>query len=76
MQMPKKLSLKMQECDLSANSLFNPCQSAYTKHHSTETTLLSIHNLIINAISLQQVTCFTLLDLSAAYFDTKDHTIH
>jgi hypothetical protein len=44
---------------LSANSLFNPNQSVYTKQHSTETTLLSIHNHIINAISLKQVTCLS-----------------
>jgi hypothetical protein len=44
---------------LSANSLFNPCQSAYTKHHSTETTLLSIHNHVIIVISLKQVKCLS-----------------
>ena len=49
-------------------------QSAYIKHHSTETALLSVHDHIIRAISHQQVTCLTLLDLSAA-FDTIDHSI-
>ena len=41
---------------------------------STETTLLSVHDHIIKVMSLQQVTCLTLLDLSAA-FDTIDHSI-
>ena len=59
---------------LSNNNLLNPFQSAYTKGHSTETTLLSVHDHIIKAMSLQQVTCLTLLDLSAA-FATIDHSI-
>ena len=59
---------------LSTNNLLNSFQSAYIKHHSTETTLLSVHDYIIKAMSHQQITCLTLLDLSAA-FDTIDHSI-
>jgi hypothetical protein len=59
---------------LSENNLLNSFQSAYVKSHSTETTLLSVHDYIIRAMSLQQVTCLCLLDLSAA-FDTIDHSI-
>ena len=59
---------------LSNNNLLNPFQSAYIKCHSTQTTLLSVHDHLIKAMSLQQVTCLTLLDLSAA-FDTLDHSI-
>jgi len=51
---------------LSINLSLNSFQSAYIKHHSTETTLLYM--------SHKQVTCLTLLDLSAA-FDTIDHSI-
>jgi len=58
---------------LSTNNLLNSFQSAYIKHHSTETTLLSDHDHIIKAMSHQQVTCLTLLDLSAS-FDTIDHS--
>jgi len=44
-------------------------QSAYCKHHSTETALLYIHDHRISAIGSQKVSCLFLLDLSAA-FDT------
>jgi hypothetical protein len=35
---------------LSENNLLNSFQSAYVKSHSTETTLLSVHDYIIRAI--------------------------
>jgi hypothetical protein len=54
--------------------MFNAFQSAYTKFHSTETTLLSVHDDLIQAMDKQQVTGLALLDLSAA-FDTIDHSI-
>ena len=57
---------------LASNNLFNPHQSAYIKHHSTETALLYIHDHLINAIGSQKVSCLCLLDLSAS-FDTTDH---
>ena len=41
---------------------------------ATETTLLSLHDHIITAVSHQQVSCLCLLDLSDA-FDTIDHSI-
>lgn len=59
---------------LSQHSLFNQFQSAYTKFHSTETTLLALHDHLIRAMTHQQITCLCLLDLSAA-FDTIDHAI-
>lgn len=59
---------------LSSNALLNSFQSAYAKFHSTETTLLAVHDHIINSISQQKVTALCLLDLSAA-FDTIDHSI-
>ena len=37
---------------LTYNSLLNPFQSAYTKFYSTETTLLSLHDHLSNAISM------------------------
>ena len=49
-------------------------QSAYRKHHSTESALLNIQNNILLNMAKGSVTALTLLDLSAA-FDTIDHTI-
>ena len=49
-------------------------QSAYCKHHSTETALLYIHNHLVSAIGSQKVSCPCLLDLSAT-FDITEHDI-
>ena len=59
---------------LLSNRLLNTFQSAYTKHHSTESTLLSVHDHIIRAMSQQKITALCLLNLSAA-FDTINHFI-
>jgi len=59
---------------LTSNSLLNSHQSAYCKHHSTETALLYIHDHLVSAIGSQKVSCLCLLDHSAA-FDTIDHDI-
>jgi len=39
----------------SGKKLLNPHQSAYCKHHSTETALLYIHDHLINAIGSQKL---------------------
>ena len=44
-------------------------QSAYKKHHSTESALLKVKNDILLNMDAQKVTLLVLLDLSAA-FDT------
>ena len=54
------------------NHLSNPSQSAYRKHHSTESALLKVHNDINIRMDKGEVTDVTSLDLSAA-FDTIDH---
>jgi len=59
---------------LSSTNLLNPHQSAYCKHHSTETALSYIHDHLTNAIGSQKISCLCLLDLSTA-FDTIDHNI-
>ena len=59
---------------LEANELMPKLQSAYRKHHSTETAVLRVLSDILTAIDQQQVTLLALLDLSAA-FDCVDHDI-
>ena len=49
-------------------------QSAYKKHHSTETALLKVKSDIQQNFEDGNVTCLVLLDLSAA-FDTVNHKI-
>ena len=58
-------------CLITLSSSF---QSAYRIFHSTETTLLKIHNDLILAMDRGEVTSLILLDLSAV-FDTVDHSI-
>ena len=59
---------------LTTNGLFAKMQSAYRKHHSTETALLRVVNDIDQAIDNKCEAVLVLLDLSAA-FDTIDHAI-
>ena len=56
------------------NNMHETMQSAYKKHHSTETALLYIQNDILNSIDQNKVVFLVLLDLSAA-FDTIDHEL-
>jgi len=58
---------------LSPNNLLNSYQSEYTKHHSTASILLPVHDHIIKSMSEHKVTDLCILDLSAA-FDTIDHS--
>ena len=61
---------------LLSNSLSSSFQSAYRMlFHSTETTLLSIHNDLILAMDRGEVTSLILLDLSAA-FDNVRRSFH
>ena len=56
------------------NGLHLELQSAYKKHHSTESALLKVKNDILLNMDAQKVTLLVLLDLSAA-FDTIRHDI-
>ena len=57
---------------LQKNDLLPRLQSAYRRHHSTETALLRVLSEIYAAADRQDVTLLGLLDLSAA-FDCVDH---
>ena len=56
------------------NKLLDPYQSAYTRHHSTETAILNVFDKVLIKLSKHRPHQFLLLDLSAA-FDTIDHEI-
>ena len=59
---------------MSTNNLYSPVQSAYRKHHGTETALLRVQNDNLNSLDRTNCVFLVLLDLSAA-FDTVDHAI-
>jgi len=59
---------------ITGSQSFNISQSAYRRHHSTETTLLCILNDINGKIDQDQSTLLVALDLSAA-FDTVEHSV-
>ena len=59
---------------MSSNSSSSSFQSAYRIFHSSETTILRIHNDPILAMDRGEVTSLIYLDLSAA-FDTVEHSI-
>ena len=56
------------------NNLLPSFQSAYRRHHSTETALLKVSNDILEAAEKQKIYLFVFLDLSSA-FDLIDHQI-
>ena len=59
---------------LTENGLLPRCQSAYRRHHSTETAMLRVLSDALTAADNRQVTLLGMLDLSAA-FDCVDHLI-
>jgi len=59
---------------LQEQNLLPRLQSAYRRHHSTETALLRVLSDIYAAAERQDVTLLGLLDLSAA-FSCVDHDI-
>lgn len=59
---------------LEANMIIPDLQSAYRKHHSTETALCRVHNDLVMECCAGNSSLLVLLDLSAA-FDTVDHQL-
>ena len=59
---------------ITKNALLPRCQSAYRRHHSTETAMLRVVSDALTAADGRQVTLLGLLDMSAA-FDCVDHEL-
>ena len=59
---------------LNNNNLLSSFQSAYRRHHSTETALLKVSTDILEAADNKKISLLVLLDLSSA-FDLIDHQI-
>ena len=53
---------------MSTNILFNPHQSAYCKHNSTETALLYIHDYLISAIGLKNIMSLSSWPLCCIWY--------
>ena len=70
----ERVVLKQLNNHIEKNGLLDVFQSAYKKHHSTETALLHVVNNLLLSADQKQISVLTLLDLSAA-FDTIDHSI-
>ena len=68
----EKIVAKRLNAHIEEHLLSNHVQSAYKRFHSTETSLVKMHNDIICNMDNGKVTALTLLDLSAD-FDTIDH---
>jgi hypothetical protein len=56
------------------NGMYALHQSAYRKHHSTETAMIKIVNDVLSTIDGRKCVALVMLDLSAA-FDTVSHNI-
>jgi len=59
---------------LDTNGLMPEMQSAYRRHHSTETAVMKVYNDLLSAADNGQLSALCLLDLTAA-FDTADHEL-
>lgn len=70
----EKIVAKRLDEHLIKNNLQDKYQSAYRKHHSTETALLKVQTDILEALDKGYSIALVMLDLSAA-FDTIDHEI-
>lgn len=68
----EKAVLQQYTAHLDSHSLSGAYQSAYKKHHSTETLLMSIFDDIYRALDSGRIVLLVLLDYSAA-FDLVDH---
>jgi hypothetical protein len=70
----ERLFLNRLHPHITSSPSFNPMQSAYRSHHSTETSLVHLLDSVYHATDEGLATLLLSLDLSAA-FDTIDHPI-
>ena len=59
---------------LDTNGLMPEMQSAYRRHHGTQTAVMKVYNDLLSAADNGQLPALCLLDLTAA-FDTVDHEL-
>ena len=59
---------------LAEHSLLPRCQSAYKRHHSTETAMLRVLSNALSAADSPQLTLLALLEMSAV-FDCVDRVL-
>ena len=64
----EKAALEQLKNHLDAFDLHDDFQSAYRKHHSTETALLRLKNDVLQGIDGKEAVFVVLLDLSSAFF--------
>ena len=70
----EKVFAAQQTSHMKAHALCENHQSAHRCHHSTDTSLIKVHNDLLRALDNDWGVFWVLLDLSAA-FDTLDHDI-
>ena len=70
----ERLALTRLRQHITQSANFSDTQSAYRKHHSTETALLHVLNDIYGDIDNGRRTLLVALDMSAA-FDTIEHSV-
>ena len=70
----EKVVMVQTHSHLEDNLLMPSMQSAYRKHHLTETALLQVMNDVLRTVDCQRDVVLVMLDLSAS-FDTLDNTI-
>ena len=73
-KLSERLVLNRVMSSLNNSNFLQTNQSAYRRHHSTETAVTNVYSDILGAADDGKLSFFILLDLSAA-FDLVDHSI-